>query len=114
MDTPEGLKKMVGEDQIELATQNNKQLIQLLAERYQIAATERDGKVVFETRDSDHFVPHLMAEVSQPPTSIMIEMMHIRRPTLEDVFLKLTGHVIRDEEGAKDQRRLALRQMGRL
>jgi hypothetical protein len=55
-----------------------------------------------------------MTEVSHLSNPIVIEMMHVRRPTLEDVFLKLTGRTIRDEEGAKDQQRLALRQRGRL
>jgi ABC-2 type transport system ATP-binding protein len=114
LDTPEQLKKLVGEDQVELTSRSNPQLIELLAQRYQITATERDGKVVFEARDSDHFVPHLMAEVAHLPEPIGIEMMHVRRPTLEDVFLKLTGHAIREEEGAKDERRLAQRQRGRL
>ncbi len=114
LDTPERLKKLVGEDQIELTSRNNTALIQILAEKHQITATERDGKVVFETQDSDHFVPQLMAEVTQLPEPIGIEAMHVRRPTLEDVFLKLTGHVIREEEGDKDQRRLAMRERGRL
>ncbi len=55
-----------------------------------------------------------MAEVSQLPDPIVIEQMHVRRPTLEDVFLKLTGRTIREEEGAKDERRLTMRQRGRL
>lgn len=114
LDTPEQLKKLVGEDQIELTTRSNSALIQLLAEKHQIKASERNGKVVFETQDSDHFVPHLMAEVAQLPEPISIESMHVRRPTLEDVFLKLTGHVIREEEGDKDQRRLTMRERGRL
>jgi ABC-2 type transport system ATP-binding protein len=114
LDTPENLKKLVGDDQIELTTRDNPQLIRLLAERYQISAKEREGKVLFETSDSDRFVPHLMTEVSHLSNPIVIEMMHVRRPTLEDVFLKLTGRTIRDEEGAKDQQRLALRQRGRL
>ncbi len=114
LDTPEGLKKMVGGDHIELTTRNNAHLIELLSRRYQIQAAERDGKVVFEAQDAEHFVPRLMLEASQLPEPILIEMMHVRRPTLEDVFLKLTGRVIREEEGAKDQRRLTLRQRGRL
>lgn len=114
LDTPEGLKKMVGGDQIELTTRNNAHLVELLSRRHQIQAAERGGKVVFETQDAEYFVPRLMLETSQQPEPILIETMHIRRPTLEDVFLKLTGRVIREEEGAKDERRLALRQRGRL
>jgi ABC-2 type transport system ATP-binding protein len=114
LDTPAGLKKMVGGDQIELTTRNKAQLVELLSQQHQIQVEERDGKVIFETQDAEHFVPRLMVEASQQPEAIIIEMMNIRRPTLEDVFLKLTGRVIREEEGAKDERRLSLRQRGRL
>ncbi len=114
LDTPEQLKKLVGEDQIELTSRSNGKLIELLAQQYQITATERDGKVTFETHDADHFMPRFMADVAHLTEPVSIDMMHIRRPTLEDVFLKLTGHVIREEEGAKDERRLAQRQRGRI
>jgi ABC-2 type transport system ATP-binding protein len=114
LDTPDGLKKLVGEDRIELTTANNAKLIQWLSERHQIQAVESEGKVQFESPDSGRFVPRLMTELAQLPTPIPVEMMQVRRPTLEDVFLKLTGRTIREEEGDKDQRRLNLRQRGRL
>jgi ABC-2 type transport system ATP-binding protein len=114
LDTPEGLKRMVGEDRIELATQQNQRLTDLLAREHEIQASLQDGKVIFEAHDADHFVPRLMTEISHLAEPILIESMHIRRPTLEDVFLKLTGRTIREEEGDKDQRRLSLRQRGRL
>ncbi|MFN8374015.1 MAG: ATP-binding cassette domain-containing protein [Anaerolineae bacterium] len=114
LDTPGGLKKLVGEDRIELTTRSSQQLIDLLAQRYQITAVQREGKVTFEAPDADRFVPRLLLETAQQTEPILIEMIHVRRPTLEDVFLKLTGRVIRDEEGGKDERRLAQRQRGRL
>lgn len=114
LDTPAGLKKLVGEDQIELTTRDNTGTIKAIAEHYLIGATEQDGKVIFQVADSEHFVPHMLAELSQLPNRIIIETLNVRRPTLEDVFLKLTGRTIRDEEGAKDERRLSLKRLGRL
>ena len=114
LDTPAGLKKMVGEDRIELTTRNNAWLIQTLETQYSIHASEYDGKVIFEKQDADHFVPRLMAELAQLPESIPIDMLNVRRPALEDVFIQLTGRTIRDEDGDKDYVRLSLRQRGRI
>jgi ABC-2 type transport system ATP-binding protein len=114
LDTPAELKKLVGEDKVELATHDNPRTAQVLAEHYQVQAQIQDGKVIFEVADSDRFMPRMIADISQLPEPIVIETLHVRRPTLEDVFLKLTGRTIREEEGAKDERRLAQRQRGRL
>ena len=114
LDTPAGLKKLVGEDRVELTTRDNEGTIKALAEHYLVDAKLEDGKVRFQVPDSEHFVPHMLAELSQLPNRIVIETLNVRRPSLEDVFLKLTGRTIRDEEGAKDERRLSLQRRGRL
>jgi ABC-2 type transport system ATP-binding protein len=114
LDTPEELKKLVGEDQVELTTRDNEKTLRAIAERYPLNASLRDGRIAFQVADSDRFVPHLLAELSQSADPVVIETLHIHRPTLEDVFLKLTGRLIREEDGNKDQKRLSLRQRGRL
>jgi ABC-2 type transport system ATP-binding protein len=114
LDTPEELKKLVGEDQVELTTRDNEKTVQTITGRYPINAALRDGRVAFQVADADRFVPHLLAELSQSADPVVIETLHIHRPTLEDVFLKLTGRLIREEDGNKDQKRLSLRQRGRL
>jgi ABC-2 type transport system ATP-binding protein len=68
--------------------------------------------VTLEVTGADHFVPRLLADLSQ--AGIAVDTMQVRRPTLEDVFLKLTGRTIRDDEGAKDERRLTVKRMGRI
>lgn len=114
LDTPAALKKLVGEDQVELMTQNNARTVQILHDDYHTMADERNGKVVFEVEDSDHTVPRLLAALVQPPYQVVIESLKVRRPTLEDVFIKLTGRTIRDEEGGKDEMRLSMRRRGRI
>ena len=56
------------------------------------------------------FVPRLVRELSAP-----VDTVTLRRPSLDDVFLKLTGRAIRDEEvSARDRNRaMASRWMGR-
>ncbi|MCC7450983.1 MAG: ATP-binding cassette domain-containing protein [Anaerolineae bacterium] len=113
LDTPANLKKLVGEDQVELRTQDNARAIQQIKQQYQIDAVERNSLVMFQVANADNFIPRLLTELLQAG-HLTVETLRVSRPTLEDVFLKLTGRVIREEEGTKDQARLSLRQRGRL
>ena len=114
LDTPTELKKLVGEDRVEMTTRDPNKLIKALADRYQINATLEENKVEFQVAGSERFIPHFLVELSQGADPILIDTLSVRRPTLEDVFLKLTGRTIRDEEGAKDEARLTARRLGRL
>jgi len=44
----------------------------------------------------------LMAKLNAEPDPIDVRSVSLRRPTLEDVFIKLTGRAIRDPENAQD------------
>lgn len=114
LDTPTELKKLVGDDQVELTTRDNARLLQIVESHYHLPVAERDGRVILQVPAADHFVPRLLSELPQLAAGLVVETMQVRRPTLEDVFLKLTGRTIRDEEGAKDERRLTIRRMGRV
>ncbi len=114
LDTPAALKKMVGDDQIELSTRDNARVMDAIREHYQMPVSEREGLVVIQVPSAEQFAPKLLAELPGLTDGVSIETIHIRRPSLEDVFLKLTGRTIREEEGAKDQRKLTLRRMGRI
>jgi len=55
--------------------------------------------------DGPAFVPQLIHALTVPVTTVSVS-----RPTLETVFLKLTGRRIRDEEaGGRDQMRAMAR-----
>jgi ABC-2 type transport system ATP-binding protein len=62
-----------------------------------------------EVPDGKAFVPRLVRELMAP-----VDTVTMRRPSLDDVFLKLTGRAIRDEEvSVKDQnRQMASRWLG--
>jgi len=99
VDTPDGLKTAVGGDLVVLAAQDNAAAVREVAERYGIEAAERDGQVRFHVRSGEQFLPDFVRQFHQPLLSI-----GVRRPTLEDVFVQLTGHEIRDSElDAKEQ-----------
>ena len=76
------------------------------------SVTAEDGSYVLSTTDPRETLNELFS-VSRRHT-FSIDRLTMKRATLEDVFLKLTGRTIREEEGAKDERRLQLRRRGRL
>ncbi len=114
LDTPAGLKKLVGEDRVMLTTRDNGRVARAIESAYHVTVTEQDNLLTFQISEADHFVPRLLAELPQLTDNVTIETLQVRRPSLEDVFLKLTGRPIRDEEGAKDERRLNMARRGRL
>ncbi|MFY9615969.1 MAG: ABC transporter ATP-binding protein, partial [Candidatus Dormiibacterota bacterium] len=66
---------------------------------FHVAAQVYGSQVRIEVPDSATFVPRLVRELSAPVKSLTLS-----RPSLDDVFLKLTGHAIRDEAaGSMDQ-----------
>lgn len=115
LDTPAALKRMVGEDQLELTTSDNALAAQIIEEYYKLPVTQREGRLTLQVAEADRFVPALLGELPKLASNLVVNTLQIRKPTLEDVFLKLTGRLIREEdEGKKDERRLNLRKRRRL
>ena len=104
--TPEELKSMVGGDMVTITTADPQAAAEELRAGFHLQPVLEDGTVRVEVQDAAAFMPQLFATLGVPVTAVAS-----RRPSLDDVFLKLTGHVIRDEgAGQLDH----LRQMGRL
>jgi ABC-2 type transport system ATP-binding protein len=106
LDTPDGLKNAVGGDVINFSTTDNAAAVAELRDRYHIEATIQDGSVRFHTESGETFLPEFVRTFPQRLVSV-----GLRRPTLDDVFLGLTGREIRDTE--LDQKDLMLQEMGR-
>ena len=106
LDTPENLKAGVGGDVVILRTDDNAQARDEIRARFGLEPETRDGELRLEVPRGDEFIPDLVRGLSGRITSI-----GVHRPTLDDVFLKLTGRAIRDEEASSTD---ALRQMGRM
>lgn len=98
LDTPNRLKDAVGGDLITLKTEDNAAAERELNEQYQVKPQIEDGTVQFAVPHGDEFLPDLLRSFSQRIVSI-----GLRRPTLDDVFLKLTGHTIRNDEPSTRQ-----------
>ncbi len=107
MDTPEKLKKMVGKDIISVKTDDNEKAAAEIRLRYQIEARHDGDGLCFEVANGEEFLPIFIREFS---TRIL--GVSLRRPSLDDAFLKLTGREIREEE-VSDTFKAMLRQHGR-
>ncbi len=106
--TPAELKAMVGGDMVTIATGDTTAAAAEISTRFNVEPMVDNGSLRIEVPDAAAFLPRLIRETSVPVTSVTF-----RRPSLDDVFLKLTGHAIRDEEaGASDMMRMFGRAWG--
>ncbi|MFZ1990365.1 MAG: ATP-binding cassette domain-containing protein [Alphaproteobacteria bacterium] len=92
LDTPAKLKAAVGGDVVRLKAANNQALIAELKQRYNIDARLEEDEVTFTIAGGNEWLPKFVRESSQALLSLTL-----RGPTLEDVFIKITGHAIRTE-----------------
>ena len=104
MDTPGNLKKLVGQDIIWIKTADNNKATEELRLRYQIEARHDGMGLTFEVASGNEFLPTFIKELGTKILSVSL-----RRPSLDDVFLKLTGREIRQEEAADEFRAMAQR-----
>ncbi len=93
MDTPEGLKKIVGKDIISVKTDDDDRAAEQIRLRYRTEARRDSNGLTFEVANGEEFLPTFIREFDTKILSISL-----RRPSLDDVFLKLTGREIRQEE----------------
>lgn len=90
--SPDELKKMVGGDVIYLKTNDNHEAIRLLHDDMGIFAEEREGEVFLSAARGDACIPKIIGALADRVIAVRLQ-----RPTLNDVFLKLTGRAIRPE-----------------
>jgi ABC-2 type transport system ATP-binding protein len=90
--TPSQLKGMVRGDVIHLVTADNQRAAEEIGKTFHIAAREENGGLVLETEKGDEFIPRLIHALPVKTLSV-----RLTKPTLNDVFLKLTGRTIREE-----------------
>jgi ABC-2 type transport system ATP-binding protein len=90
--SPEELKKMVGGDVIYLKTTNNEKAIEDVKKVLDVDAQERNGEIFLSAAKGDACIPKLINALADTVISVRLQ-----RPTLNDVFLKLTGKAIRPE-----------------
>jgi len=93
LDTLEKLKDGVGGDVVSIKTEDNEEAARLLEGQYKFKPGIENGIISFAVSHGEEFLPRF---VSGFPLRLL--SIGLRRPTLEDVFLKLTGRNIREQE----------------
>jgi len=84
--TPTELKQQIGGDIITLTTPDPNRLASDLREKFQIESQAIDSTIRFEKQNAAEFVPILIKSL---PDEILA--LSISKPTLEDVFIRMTG-----------------------
>ncbi len=92
LDTPSRLKERVGGDVVTLRTPDPELAMSRLKERFDVTASRQDGEVRLEVAHGEQLIPRLVAELGVP-----VQAVSLHQPTLDDVFLKLTGSTIREQ-----------------
>ena len=91
--SPKELKGTVGGDVISLKTTDNKRSKQEIKKLLGIDAEEKGDELYITTLKGDSCIPELVRALAD-----MVISVRLQSPTINDVFLKLTGKAIRDEE----------------
>jgi ABC-2 type transport system ATP-binding protein len=103
IDTPAALKRMIGGDKI--IVNGDPGLEADLAAKYDVDVQKVGGDFHFQVASGAEFVPRLIGDFGT-----RVKSVQSKQPSLEDVFLKLTGHGIRTEEGSsKDLERQGMK-----
>jgi ABC-2 type transport system ATP-binding protein len=104
--TPAELKTRVGGDVVTISTPDMAVAAEEIHNVMHLDAIQVDGTLHVEVADSASFVPRLFSELTVP-----ISAVSARRPSLDDVFLKLTGREIREQGNTALD---TMRNMGRI
>jgi ABC-2 type transport system ATP-binding protein len=89
--TPDALKSQVGGDVVVVQTDDNARAADEIAGVLGVSAVADGEALRIEVADGAAFVPKLITTLS-----VAVKNVSVRRPSLDDVFLKLTGRAIRE------------------
>jgi ABC-2 type transport system ATP-binding protein len=93
LNTPRQLKEKIGGDVISVETTQPQPLAQQITKRFGVEAHVLDGSVRVERANGHKFITDLVEAFPG-----QIDAVSIHKPTLEDVFIRLTGHRFEGDE----------------
>jgi ABC-2 type transport system ATP-binding protein len=103
--TPDALKAQVGGDRLDIRLEDPNQCEEALAMLKPLAggsASLDDGVLQLPLRERRGAIAEAVRRLDE--SGVGIDDISVRRPTLDDVFLRLTGHVAEEEEQEAEPR----------
>lgn len=98
LDTPENLKEEIGGDLVTVETEHADRTSEILRGKHDVESHVDGGKVIIETKQGGNFVPKIIETLAKADPPITVTNVAVRRPTLEDVFIRRTGRAMRETE----------------
>jgi ABC-2 type transport system ATP-binding protein len=99
LDTPENLKGLVGGDVVTIAVEDGTAVTRVLSERLDLETRSgADETLVVEVDNGGAAIPRIIDTLTSEGHEVT--SVQLARPTLEDVFIKLTGRTIREDEAS--------------
>ena len=100
LNSPEGLKIDLGGDTVQITTENVSEAEKEI-KSLNLKPTITNNNISFQVPNGNEFLPNFVQNFQQKIISI-----ELRRPTLDDVFISLTGKAIREQnQSSTDQMR---------
>jgi len=95
LDSPDELKKIIGGDVVSITTTDNLNVRREIEAVFKMNVSEKENQLYMTCSKGDTCIPELIRTLGEKVLSVRIQ-----RPTLNDVFLKLTGKTIREDEAS--------------
>ena len=112
LDKPGALKSQIGGDLITLTfaenSDNTKDFLKVAKEKEGVKSVSKTEKGIYRIvveRNGDKMIPELFSIASK--LNVQIGSVRLKRPTLDDVYMKYTGKTIREAESNRNESRKA-------
>ena len=96
--SPDELKRTVGGDIVYVKTTDNTNAKKEIEKLFGVSVTEKEGEIYMTCTMGDTCIPEMIRAIGEKVISVRLQ-----RPTLNDVFLKLTGKAIREQEVSSNE-----------
>jgi ABC-2 type transport system ATP-binding protein len=101
-DTPAAMKERIGGDVISLSTREPRRVAEIISERFQLPTEALDGVLRLEQERGHEFIPRLVEALPG-----LIDSVSVGKPTLEDVFIRVTGRLFQDDAPKHGREKMA-------
>ena len=105
--TPAQLKSEVGGDVISISSNTPTCTLTVKELGYSLISNTSDGHCDIVVSNAENLIPHLLDSLKT--RGVQVEAVSLKKPTLDDVFLKYTGARIDEKEGSFAETRKARR-----